>query len=235
MEYLGLLVQSQEINWQTALLRIFVSFIVGTLIGIERETHSQPAGLRTHILISIGATMAMIVSIYIPQVFTDFQEGDPSRIAAQVISGIGFLGAGAIIKYGANVKGLTTAASIWAIAVIGLAVGAGMFFISFAGVAAVLFALTIMNFLEKRIFKERSFRTLKLVIKKRECDIKKLEEALKEQDVKVISTGFETNISEATHTVTFQVGVTKSLNIQRLTDALESMEGMVAFSIETLE
>ena len=118
---------STEITWQVALVRIIVSFFIGMLIGIERETHDQPAGLRTHILISIGSTMVMLISIFIPQTFTDFQNGDPGRIAAQVVSGIGFLGAGAILKFGADIKGLTTAASIWAMAAFGLAVGAGMF------------------------------------------------------------------------------------------------------------
>ena len=102
---------SAEITWQTALIRILISFFIGSLIGIERETHNQPAGLRTHILISIGATIVMLISIYIPQTFTNFQNGDPGRIAAQVVSGIGFLGAGAILKFGADVKGLTTAAA----------------------------------------------------------------------------------------------------------------------------
>ena len=118
---------SQEINFETALLRLVFSFMAGMLIGIEREAHSQPAGMRTHILISIGSTLAMLLSIYIPQTYMQFQNGDPGRIAAQVVTGIGFLGAGAILRLGVNVKGLTTAASIWAMAMLGL---------GFAGLAA---------------------------------------------------------------------------------------------------
>lgn len=235
MEFLGQLIQSQEINFQTALLRIFASFIIGMLIGIERETHNQPAGLRTHILISIGATMAMLVSIYIPQTFTDFQNGDPSRIAAQVVSGIGFLGAGAILKFGIDVKGLTTAASIWTMAVLGLAVGAGMFFVSFVGVIIVLFALTIMDILEKRIFKERTLRKIVLVINKQDSDIDQLKKLLQAHDVKIISTGFERNVAEATNKITFQVGVTRTFNIQKISDTLEKHNGMIAISVELIE
>ena len=116
-----------SINAWTSLLRLCLSLIAGGLIGFERESRRQPAGLRTHILISVGSTLLMLLSIYIPQHYFDMKSGDPGRIAAQVVSGIGFLGAGAIIKLGNNVKGLTTAASIWVVAGIGLALGAGLY------------------------------------------------------------------------------------------------------------
>lgn len=235
MESLAQILNSADVTWQSAFLRIVISFIIGTLIGIERETHNQPAGLRTHILISIGATMAMLVSIYIPQTFTDFQNGDPSRIAAQVVSGIGFLGAGAILKFGANVKGLTTAASIWAMAVLGLAVGAGMYLISVIGVIVILFALTAMDFLEKKIFKERTRRKIELSVKKLDSDIQKFKDLLLAQDIKIISTGFERNANEATTKIVFHVGVTRRLNVQQLSDSLEKYPGVVAISLEMLE
>ena len=235
MEHISQIIQSTEITWQSALLRMLFSFIVGTLIGVEREAHNQPAGLRTHILISLGATMAMLISIYIPQVFTDFQNGDPGRIAAQVVSGIGFLGAGAIIKFGANVKGLTTAASIWAMAALGLAVGAGMYVISIIGVVVILFALTVMDVLEKQIFKERTLRKIELLIKKKDSDIRKLIDLLNRQDVKVISSGFERNINEATNKITFLVGVTRKLDVQQLSEVFEKYPGIVAISVEMME
>ncbi len=235
MEYLNQIIQSTEITWQTALVRIFFSFIIGTIIGIEREAHNQPAGLRTHILITIGATLAMIISIYIPQTYTNFLNGDPGRIAAQVVSGIGFLGAGAILKMGANVKGLTTAASIWIVAIIGLAIGSGMFLISTITLVVVLFALTIMDVLEKHFFKERTLKKIELLLKKRDSNIQKLKEILTERDIMVISTGFEKNINEATNKIIFHVAVTPKLNIQELTDELEKYPGMVAISIELFE
>ncbi len=235
MEHISQIIQSTEITWQSALLRMLFSFIVGTLIGVEREAHNQPAGLRTHILISLGATMAMLISIYIPQVFTDFQNGDPGRIAAQVVSGIGFLGAGAIIKFGVNVKGLTTAASIWAMAALGLAVGAGMYLISIIGVVVILFALTVMDVLEKQIFKERTLRKIELLIKKKDSDIRKLIDLLNRQDVKVLSSGFERNINEATNKITFLVGVTRKLDVQQLYEVFEKYPGIVAISVEMME
>lgn len=235
MQSINEILMSAEITWQTALIRILISFFIGSLIGIERETHNQPAGLRTHILISIGATIVMLISIYIPQTFTNFQNGDPGRIAAQVVSGIGFLGAGAILKFGADVKGLTTAASIWAMAALGLAVGAGMYAISFVGVIVILFALTVMDIFEKRVFKERTLRKIELLIKKKDADIDALKAELKKLDVRVASTGFERNVNESNVKIIFYAGVTRKINIQKLSDALEQFPGVVAISVEMLE
>ena len=235
MDYFNELLTSTEITWQVALVRILASFFIGTLVGIERETHDQPAGLRTHILISIGATVVMLISIFIPQTFTNFQNGDPGRIAAQVVSGIGFLGAGAILKFGADVKGLTTAASIWAMAALGLAVGAGMFVIGFIGVVVILFALTVMNLFEKRVFKEGTIRKVELVVKKKDSDIQALKVVLKNQDIKIIQTGFERNINEATDRIVFLVGVTRKINIQKLSENFEKQPGIVSIKVDILE
>ena len=109
-----------------AAIRLALAMLAGGLVGLEREIHRQTAGLRTHILISLGSCLLMMLSIWMPQ-SVGLDKGDPGRIAAQVVSGIGFLGAGAFIKIGNNVKGLTTAASIWVVAAIGLAIGAGMY------------------------------------------------------------------------------------------------------------
>ena len=235
MDYIQHVLKTTEITWESALIRIVLSFIIGAIIGIERETNNQPAGLRTHILISIGATIAMLVSIYIPQTYTNFQNGDPGRIASQVVSGIGFLGAGAILKFGGNVKGLTTAASIWAMAALGLAVGAGMYEIGLIGLLVILFALTIMDIFEKKVFKERTHRKIELIVKKKDLNIELLKKELHKLDVYVFSTGFERNIHEANDKVTFLVGVTKKLNIQELSEKLGKQPGTVSISIEIVD
>ena len=234
MEFLTDLVQSNEINWQTATLRLLLSFFMGMIIGFEREGHDQPAGLRTHILISVGATIVMLISIFIPQTFRDFQNGDPGRIAAQVVSGIGFLGAGAILKFGVDVKGLTTAASIWAMAALGLAAGAGMYAISLIGIVVVMFSLSVMNLFEQRVFKERTLRKIVLEIKKKDSDIQGLSKIFTDFDAKIVSTGFERNINEAYDKVTFMVGVTKKLNVQHLSDKLEKQSGIISISVEII-
>ncbi|MGB9856777.1 MAG: MgtC/SapB family protein [Dictyoglomaceae bacterium] len=106
------------------ILRLLLSIILGGLIGWEREKEEKPAGLRTHILVCLGSTLMMIVSAY---GFPGRYPSDPGRIAAQVITGIGFIGAGTILRTGITIKGLTTAASIWTVAGIGLAIGVGLY------------------------------------------------------------------------------------------------------------
>jgi putative Mg2+ transporter-C (MgtC) family protein len=111
------------IGWPEVLLRVFVAAALGGAIGLERELRERQAGLRTHLVVSVGAALFTLVSAY---GFSNFgSRVDPSRIAAQIVSGIGFLGAGAIIRQGLSVRGLTTAASLWLVAAIGMAAGAG--------------------------------------------------------------------------------------------------------------
>ncbi|MEW6307740.1 MAG: MgtC/SapB family protein [Bacillota bacterium] len=119
--------------------RLLVAFFLGGLVGLERESHRRPAGLRTHILVCVGSTIITLVSI---DMLAIYGAADPGRIAAQVVSGIGFLGAGTILREGAIIRGLTTAASLWVIAAIGLAVGAGMFLP--AALGAVLALVTLL-------------------------------------------------------------------------------------------
>lgn len=145
MDYIASLIQQQDVNWVNATIRLLLSMFLGAAVGIERMKKGQMAGMRTFSLICTGATLAMLVSIYIPQEFMGLKNGDPGRIAAQVVSGIGFLGAGAIIQMKGSVRGLTTAAGIWITAMIGLAVGAGMYIISIITTLLIIFILAIMN------------------------------------------------------------------------------------------
>jgi putative Mg2+ transporter-C (MgtC) family protein len=130
--------------WE-GLVRLVVAAALAGAIGIERELREQEAGLRTHMLVCVGATLFMLVGVY---GWSDYQLGndigvvvDPSRVASYVVGGIGFLGAGAIIRHGINVRGLTTAASLWVVAAIGVAMGAGMYGLAVATTALVLLAL----------------------------------------------------------------------------------------------
>jgi putative Mg2+ transporter-C (MgtC) family protein len=133
-------------------IRLCLAFAAGGVIGLERSSRRQVAGLRTHILITVGAACLMLLSIWLPQEFFDLKNGDPGRIAAQVVSGMGFLGAGAIIRLGNDVKGLTTAASLWLVAAIGLTIGAGMYIAALTTEALALVALIALNKAERKIF-----------------------------------------------------------------------------------
>jgi putative Mg2+ transporter-C (MgtC) family protein len=138
------------------IVRLLVAAVLGGLVGYERERNNQPAGLRTHIILVVGATLAMTLSVNIAMEYRPLvPNGDPARMAAQVISGIGFLGVGAIIRYGPNIKGLTTATSMWSMAVVGLAVGSGYLLVATFTTGLLLVTLILINFFEKRFIKPK--------------------------------------------------------------------------------
>jgi putative Mg2+ transporter-C (MgtC) family protein len=132
------LASSVSLNWEEALLRLALAGALGGLIGLERELREREAGLRTHLLVSVGAALFTIVGAY---GFSSFRLTDPTRVAAQIVTGIGFLGAGAIIRQGFSIRGLTTAATLWVVAAVGLAAGAGYYSCALITTALVLFAL----------------------------------------------------------------------------------------------
>jgi putative Mg2+ transporter-C (MgtC) family protein len=128
-------------------LRLLFAAVLGAVIGYEREIHEHPAGMRTHLLVCLGSAVFTVLSIYGFGDPTQQVAGttDTSRVAAQIVTGIGFLGAGAIIKYGTSVRGLTTAASLWATAAVGMAVGAGWWVVALVTTAIVVFSLWPLN------------------------------------------------------------------------------------------
>lgn len=136
-------------EWEV-ILRLLLSAFFGGLIGVEREINNRPAGLRTHVLVALGACLIMMISMY---GFNGY--GDPARLAAQVVSGIGFLGAGTILNKGNSIRGLTTAASLWVCGGIGLAVGNGYYVGAIATAVIVLFTLITLGLLENRFFKNK--------------------------------------------------------------------------------
>jgi len=149
-----------EITFAEELLRIVLAAGLGAAVGLEREVREHEAGLRTHMLVAVGSALFTLVSAY---GFSEFfvQTGpvvpvDPTRIAAQIVTGIGFLGAGAIIRQGMNVRGLTTAATLWAVAAIGLASGAGYYFGAVATTVVVLIALWPVKILAKQLLGRES-------------------------------------------------------------------------------
>jgi putative Mg2+ transporter-C (MgtC) family protein len=153
---LQLLASLPSLNWPEVLLRLALAAVLGAAIGLERELREREAGLRTHLLVSVGSALFTIVSAY---GFREFLvnggavvRADPTRIAAQIVTGIGFLGAGAIIRQGLSVRGLTTAATLWVVAAIGMAAGAGYY--SAAAITTVLVILSLwpLRLLAYRVF-----------------------------------------------------------------------------------
>lgn len=158
-------INSVEVTTISSVYKLVLSMVLGAVIGYERKRKGQIAGVRTFSLIAMGATLAMILSIYVPQEYLGLKNGDPGRIAAQVVSGIGFLGAGAIIQMKGSVRGLTTAAGIWIIATIGMAVGCGLYLIAVVATLLVLIVLTLLEQLEHRVNVGNEARTIRLKVK----------------------------------------------------------------------
>jgi len=132
-------------------MRLFLALILSGFIGLERQVHRHTAGLRTHILVGLGSSLIMLTSLYIFAIYKNEVPLDPARIAAGVITGIGFLGAGTIIREGEGVKGLTTAASLWVVAGIGLATGCGFYKAAFFTTILALITLFLLRYVEKMI------------------------------------------------------------------------------------
>jgi len=226
------LLSTHEITWQSAALRLFISLFLSAIIGLERKIHNQPAGLRTHILICMGSTLVMILSIYIPQVYAGNHTTDPGRIAAQVITGIGFLGAGAIIRIGGNVRGLTTAASIWAMSAVGLVIGAGMLIVGVISVFLIFFVLFVIDKIEDKILGDRQLKKIEIVIKKKNLDIGQLKKVIESNRIKVNTSGFESSTSDPDIRVVFLAFIPTNFNIQRLADCFAAIEGISAVKVE---
>jgi putative Mg2+ transporter-C (MgtC) family protein len=178
-----------EPNWDSGAIvisefeiigRLATAAVLGGMIGCERERLSWAAGLRTHMLVAVGAALLMITSAF---GFADVlgKPGivlDPSRVAAQVVSGIGFLGAGSILLRGEMIRGLTTAASLWTVAAIGLAVGGGLYTAGIAATVIVLIILAGVKPIERRFFTNRQRRELRLIADRGALSVQTLERSL---------------------------------------------------------
>jgi putative Mg2+ transporter-C (MgtC) family protein len=143
------------LSFLNILTRLVFAFLLGGVIGFEREKKGRSAGLRTHILVCAGSCLIMLVSLYMYELFGTKVALDPARIAAGVITGIGFLGAGTIIRSAQEVRGLTTAASVWISAAIGLAVGCGFFSGAFITTVMAVITLYLLKPLEKKLDERR--------------------------------------------------------------------------------
>ncbi len=187
-------------------LRIGASAVIGGVVGLQREYKRNSAGFRTHMLVAIGASIAMLTNEMLLRKFGDVSNMDVSRMASYVISGIGFLGAGSIIKERKGIKGLTTAAGLWVTACLGITAGAGFYWAALIGSAFVFIIIAVFKLIEKKLFKKK--RDVKLVVvcsdteltqmlkvlgdigaKVKEVNVEKLEDRGKQTDIRLSVAG----------------------------------------------
>jgi putative Mg2+ transporter-C (MgtC) family protein len=215
-------IMSPEVNLTGAIFKLLLSMVLGASIGYERRLKGQIAGLRTFALIAMGATLAMLISIYIPQVYYGLKNGDPGRIAAQVVSGIGFLGAGAIIQMKGSVRGLTTAAGIWISACIGLAVGAGMYVISVIATLLIIFILVNIERIESRANMLWETKVIRVKVGEIVTDRNACKEVFKQHRLNAVIESLKYDYENNTTIINYRVLTRKSTDITSLFDELKA-------------
>ncbi len=197
-------------------LRLACAMVVGLVIGIEREHTHRPAGMRTHILVALGSCVVMIIGqLIFVQYRATGAAPDPARLGAQVVSGVSFLGAGTIMREGVNVKGLTTAASLWTVACLGLAAGAGYYMVALAGMLMVFITLTIFEVLQRKLFLSHNPKT-RFVIETSQVAsaMKAIGTYAKSCRMRVYNTQVE-EIEEELHRITIHVAMSSLHNEKR--------------------
>ena len=214
------------------ILRLVLGFIAGAILGFERSSRRQTAGLRTYILISLGASLLMILSIWIPQEIMRFQGGDPGRIAAQVVSGIGFLGAGAIIRLGNNIRGLTTAAALWFSAAVGLAVGAGMFTAAAIAEAIALITLIVLEKLERKIFPAEHLKNMDIIFRNNDADTERALDIIKSAKIRLQSINVVQGTKSKRTKLVLLAGIPVNVDITQIVHDIKSLEGVIRVEIK---
>lgn len=229
MNFLEDLTKSFEINLiLISIVRLTLATILGGIIGWEREHTNRPAGLRTHEVVCIGSTLCMILSEFASQQYGDIV--DPTRIGAQVISGIGFLGAGTIIKEGFSVKGLTTAASLWCVSCIGLALGVGFYS---GAIIATLFIYCTLLIMKKVLINYSSTKLVCLLVEHVDEVYDKANEIFKRFKCTVYSTEIVVSEDGVTKEIRFIVATPKTEeSFQYLKTKLRNIEGVKGQHIE---
>ncbi len=214
------------------ILRLCLAALLGGLVGMERGSGDRPAGLRTHILVCTGSTLIMLVSAYGLQ--NSGVGYDGSRIAAQVVSGIGFLGAGTILHEGLTVRGLTTAASLWMVAAIGLAIGAGMLAVSVFATVIMLITLVTFHQFEKRfgVSGKVERRYIRVVVKKNQDGVTQVLDYLQKHNVKTRTLGIKDNTVQKNIAVELYLKMPKQEDMDKVIAGLNSLD--VVISLENV-
>jgi putative Mg2+ transporter-C (MgtC) family protein len=237
--FFGHLIDPLSIGGKMAVLLLAV--LLSGLIGFERQWHGNPAGLRTHILVCVGSTILTMTSVEVGLGVRGGMRGDPGHIAAQIVSGIGFLGAGAIMREGATVRGLTSAASIWATAAIGMTLGASprLGELGVLTTVVVLITLTLVQRLEKLLKIAQPIRNLDIEMKEAPGNAERILGLLCSQGLTVYGitsspgdASLNSKIEGATRQMNLRVQVPRSFNREQFNLLLTTTEGVVSCHLE---
>ncbi|WP_407305819.1 MgtC/SapB family protein [Desulfosporosinus sp. SB140] len=213
-------------------LRLLLACIFGGIVGLERERNDSPAGFRTHILVCLGSALIMILSMYGFTNFTSVNK-DPARLAAQVVSGIGFLGAGTILRDKTSIRGLTTAASLWVVSAIGLAVGAGFYFSS--SLVTFMVFITLERLVENYFF--RNSQTLKVVALNGTCKVKEINRVIESHGIVPQNISMSLQKEEQNRTLIHYKLRTpfRKLDIDQLIEDINEIDGIYSADKEVVD
>jgi putative Mg2+ transporter-C (MgtC) family protein len=218
------------IAFSEASLALALALVLGGLIGLEREFRGRAAGLRTHMVVSLGAALMMLVSIDLALRYQP--RGDPGRIAAQVVSGIGFLGAGAIIRYGATVQGLTTAACLWTAAGVGLACGAQYYREAAVATVLVLLSTFALERIEHAFIRSAHYMTFRILAKDEPGIIGRAESVLSSLGIQIQNVGVVKEVREKTVRLTVHGMGPKGFDVDVAVREISALAGVLEIDVE---
>lgn len=225
---------TMEVTPLSASLKLIISLFLGAIIGTERQTRRQSAGIRTFSLLCMGSTAAMLLSIWIPQSYPNLLNGDPGRIAAQVLTGIGFLGAGAIIQSRGSIHGLTTASTIWVVAIMGMAVGAGMYLPAIILTLISLFVLVALDRVEKRRALTGQVKQLSIHFETDSPSTTQILKIVKNHSIFIYDVSVERNYKEHTSQLTIKIQAKQREPLDALFDEIHKQEAVTAIHLTLL-
>ena len=218
----------EEIGFTQMLLRMGLALILGGIIGFERERDSQPAGLRTHMILVVGACLTMMLSINI----ADQAGTDPSRMAAQVVSGIGFLGAVAILRYGYNVKGLTTATTLWTMAIVGMSVGMGYYLVATISTVVIMAVMSLLEVLEKKFVRINVIRNIVVDVHDRKGVIREVRKTIGQIADQLLDFSVQKSIKNKHLRIEIAARFNRSEKVENMVEQISAIDGVRALKIE---
>lgn len=221
-----------SLDWKyvaECVIKILASVVCGFVLGVERKSRNHAVGIRTLVLICVSATLLSLLSTYIPSIST--KNADSTRIIAGVVSGIGFLGGGAIMRQGMNIKGLTSAAIIWTAAALGLALGAGLYIQSAAVLLVVELILVLIEKLEFRLFPAAKTKGLHLYYEDTPVDMSKIRMAIEKNGIKISDLNISRDISRNTLILHYSIKLSGLENFEPLVQELAQIGKLTEFSI----
>ncbi len=216
------------------ILRLFLGALIGGIIGFERSAHGRAAGFRTHLLVCVASVLIMIISEYFHYLSvwdSSYVRVDPARLAAGAITGVGFLGAGVIVKMGLTIQGLTTAACLWIVSAIGLSIGSGLYTAGLVSFVITYISLWLLRMMEDRMLR-LSYKFITVVMKE-EGDEETITSVIKKYDSIINNINYERNIEKAESVFDITIAFKEKASIKKILEGISSVENVKKVAIRS--